>query len=77
LALPGKPVGINGAEVERYNREGKIREIADHCETGIVNTYRAWLRYELFRGELSEGEFQASEASLENTFGYIGRQSRT
>jgi 3'-5' exonuclease len=40
MGLPGKPDGINGAEVERYHREGKIREIADYCETDIVNTYR-------------------------------------
>ena len=66
MGLPGKPVGINGAEVEQYHREGKIREIADYCETDIVNTYRAWLRYEyeLFRGKLSEDEFRASEAQL-------------
>lgn len=64
MGLPGKPAGINGAEVEQYHREGKIREIADYCETDIVNTYRAWLRYELFRGKLSEDEFRASEAHL-------------
>jgi hypothetical protein len=30
----------------------------------VVNTYRVWLRYELFRGRLSDAEFQASEACL-------------
>jgi 3'-5' exonuclease len=30
----------------------------------VVNTYRVWLRYELFRGRLSEAAFQASEANL-------------
>ena len=30
----------------------------------MVNTYRVWLRYELFRGRLSESEHQASERSL-------------
>jgi hypothetical protein len=30
----------------------------------VVNTYRVWLRYELFRGRLSEPEFQGSEANL-------------
>jgi len=33
-------------------------------ETDIVNTYRAWLRYELFRGRLTESEHQASERNL-------------
>jgi Predicted 3'-5' exonuclease related to the exonuclease domain of PolB len=40
--LPGKPKGIDGGEVEVH--EGKIKEIADYCETDIVNTYRVWLR---------------------------------
>ena len=51
MGLPGKPEGIDGGEVERYFLEGKIKEIADYCETDIVNTYRVWLRYELFRGQ--------------------------
>jgi 3'-5' exonuclease len=64
MGLPGKPEGIDGSEVERYFLEGKIKEIADYCERDVVNTYRVWLRYELFRGRLSESEHQASERSL-------------
>jgi predicted PolB exonuclease-like 3'-5' exonuclease len=65
MGLPGKPDGMTGgAEVEKYYRDGHIREIADYCESDVVNTYRAWLRYELFRGRLSEPEFQGSEANL-------------
>jgi Predicted 3'-5' exonuclease related to the exonuclease domain of PolB len=30
----------------------------------VVNTYRVWLRYELFRGRLTESEHQASERNL-------------
>jgi 3'-5' exonuclease len=48
--LPGKPFGIHGSQVEKLFREGKIREIADYCESDVVNTYRVWLRYELLRG---------------------------
>jgi 3'-5' exonuclease len=44
---PGKREGIDGAEVEPYFLDGKIKEIADYCETDVVNTYRVWLRYEL------------------------------
>ena len=29
MGLPGKPSGIHGAEVEKFYKEGKIREIAD------------------------------------------------
>jgi 3'-5' exonuclease len=64
MGLPGKPDGISGADVDRYYREGRIREIAEYCESDVVNTYRVWLRYELFRGRISAGEFEASEAAL-------------
>ena len=53
MGLPGKPDGMGGADVERYCREGRIAEVAAYCETDVVNTYRVWLRYELFRGRLT------------------------
>jgi 3'-5' exonuclease len=65
MGLPGKPDAINGADVDRYFREGRIREIADYCESDVVNTYRVWLRHELFQGNLSNAGFEASEANLE------------
>ena len=64
MGLPGKPDGMTGAEVEKYYRDGHIREIAEYCKSDVLNTYRVWLRYELFRGQLSAAEFQASEANL-------------
>jgi predicted PolB exonuclease-like 3'-5' exonuclease len=66
MGLPGKPDGIDGSEVYRYFLDGKINEIAQYCETDVVNTYRVWLRYELFRGRLSNAEFEASEAYLDD-----------
>ena len=64
MGLPGKPEGMSGADVEKYYREGRISEIAAYCESDVVNTYRIWLRYELFRGRLSEDGLRASEANL-------------
>ena len=64
MGLPGKPNAIDGGDVHKYFREGRIQEIADYCETDIANTYRLWLRHELFRGRLSDGGFQASETDL-------------
>jgi predicted PolB exonuclease-like 3'-5' exonuclease len=64
MGLPGKPDGIHGGEVEAYFREGRIREIAEYCESDVVNTFRIWLRYELFRGKLTDDGFKASEANL-------------
>jgi len=69
MGLPGKPEGIDGNDVERYFLESRIKEIADYCEVDVVNTYRVWLRYELFRGRLSESEHQASERSLADFIG--------
>jgi 3'-5' exonuclease len=64
MGLPGKPQGIRGAEVDKYYRDGHIAQIAAYCEGDVVNTYRVWLRYELFRGKLSVSELQASETCL-------------
>jgi hypothetical protein len=56
--------GATGAKVEKYYRDGHIRESAEYCESDVLNTYRVWLRHELLRGRLSDAEFQASEANL-------------
>jgi predicted PolB exonuclease-like 3'-5' exonuclease len=65
MGLPGKPDGINGADVDQYFREGRLREIADYCEGDVVNTYRVWLRHELFRANLTHAGLEGSEAILE------------
>ena len=60
--------------MERYHREGRIREIADYCESDVLNTYRVWLRYELFRGGLSYEAFRASEDNLMRFINMRGNQ---
>ena len=57
-------VGHRNGSRHQGLRDGHIREIAEYCESDVVNTYRLWLRYELFRGRLSDAEFQTSEANL-------------
>ncbi len=74
MGLPGKPDAINGADVDRYFREGRIREIADYCESDVVNIYRVWLRHELFQGNLSDRAFEASESNLSE---FIAARSTT
>ena len=64
MGLAGKPDGINGAEVAQFYRDGRVREIADYCESDVVNTYRVSLRHELFQGKLSNSAFEASERNL-------------
>jgi predicted PolB exonuclease-like 3'-5' exonuclease len=57
-------VAAPGLSARPYFREGKIQEIADYCETDVLNTYRVWLRFELFRGRLGPDDFEASEKAL-------------
>jgi 3'-5' exonuclease len=64
MGLPGKPDGMHGGQVAQYCLDGRIKEVADYCETDVVNTYRVWLRHELFRGNLTPIQFQLSEQKL-------------
>ncbi|MGA8696829.1 MAG: hypothetical protein WB689_23920, partial [Xanthobacteraceae bacterium] len=64
MGLAGKPQGMDGGEVEEYYRDGRIKEIAEYCESDVINTYRVWLRYELFRGKMTKQSYETSEANL-------------
>jgi 3'-5' exonuclease len=61
MGLPGKPDGMDGSQVQTYYEAGRIDEIAEYCKSDVLNTYRIWLRYELFRGRLIQHEFVFSE----------------
>ena len=69
LGLAGKPQGMDGGEVEKYYRDGRIKEIAEYCESDVINTYSVWLRYELFRGKPS---YETSEANLQTFLKALG-----
>ena len=64
MGMSGKPDGMHGGQVAQYCLDGRIKEVADYCETDIVNTYRVWLRYELFRGRMTQAQFETSESNL-------------
>jgi 3'-5' exonuclease len=64
LGLPGKPEGIDGSRVEEMVSAGKIEEVARYCESDVLNTYRVWLIYELFRGSITADQLAWSEAQL-------------
>jgi hypothetical protein len=64
LGSPGKPDEMDGSMVDEFVRAGRIGEVSAYCECDVVNTYRLWLRYELFLGILSRHEFDASEDNL-------------
>jgi hypothetical protein len=64
MGLPGKPDGIDGSQVEAYFNAGRIQEIADYCKSDVINTCRLWLRHELFRDRLDQGQFEFSERDV-------------
>ena len=74
MGLPGKGSEMDGSSIASLFAQGRIKEISDYCETDVVNTYRIWLRYELFRGRLTPEQFAASEANL---VAYIKERAET
>jgi len=64
LGLSGKPEGIDGSRVEEMVLAGQIEEVARYCESDVLNTYRVWLVYELFRGSITAKELEWSEMQI-------------
>jgi predicted PolB exonuclease-like 3'-5' exonuclease len=64
LGLAGKPQGVDGSRVEEMVLAGQIEEAAQYCETDVLNTYRVWLVYELFRGSITQEQLDWSERQI-------------
>jgi 3'-5' exonuclease len=64
LGLAGKPEGIDGSRVEEMVLAGQIEEVARYCESDVLNTFRVWLIYELFRGAITDKQLDWSEAQI-------------
>jgi 3'-5' exonuclease len=64
LGLTGKPEDIDGSQVESMVLAGQIAEVARYCESDVLNTYRVWLVYELFRGSISAKQLEWSESQV-------------
>ena len=64
LGFSGKPNDVDGSKVDDLAKQGRIAEVSAYCETDLVNTYRIWLRYELFKDRLTEVSFAASSDAL-------------
>ena len=64
LGLTGKPEGVDGSHVEEMVLAGQIEEVARYCESDVLNTYRVWLVYELFRGSITAREHDWSEVQV-------------
>jgi predicted PolB exonuclease-like 3'-5' exonuclease len=70
LGIPAK-LGIDGAQVEDFHKQGRIQEIRDYCECDVLGTYLVFLKFALFRGELSEAGYQRSVLVLKD---YLKRE---
>jgi predicted PolB exonuclease-like 3'-5' exonuclease len=66
LGLTGKPEGVDGSRVEEMVLAGQIEEVARYCESDVLNTYRVWLVYELFRGAITAKELDWSETQVKD-----------
>ena len=64
LGLTGKPEGVDGSRVEEMVVAGQIEEVSRYCENDVLNTYRVWLVYELFRGSITVKELDWSEVQI-------------
>ena len=64
LGLTGKPEGVDGSRVEEMVLAGQIEEVARYCESDVLNTYRVWLVYELFRGSITAEQLSWSEGQI-------------
>jgi predicted PolB exonuclease-like 3'-5' exonuclease len=64
LGLSGKPEGVDGSRVEEMVAAGQIEEVSRYCESDVLNTYRVWLIYELFRASITQKELDWSEAQV-------------
>jgi len=58
LGFPGK-MGMSGDKVWDAYQAGDIAGIRNYCETDVLNTFLVYLRFELMRGRLTAGEYDA------------------
>lgn len=55
--FPGK-LGMDGSEVARAVREGRVEEVRQYCETDVVNTYLLYIRWNLCRGLMTKEAYE-------------------
>jgi predicted PolB exonuclease-like 3'-5' exonuclease len=63
LGFPGK-MGMHGGQVWESYLAGEIGHIRDYCETDALNTYLLYLRFQLFRGQLTQAGYRGECARL-------------
>ncbi|MCC2667034.1 MAG: 3-5 exonuclease [Gammaproteobacteria bacterium] len=72
LGFPGK-MGMQGSKVWEAYQNGELGAIRDYCETDVLNTYLIYLRYQYFRGKLSEAELTKEEELVRSSLQMEGK----
>ncbi len=57
MGFPGK-LGMDGSRVWDAFQKGEVAAIRNYCETDVVNTYLAFLRFQLMRGMFDQEQYQ-------------------
>ncbi len=68
--FPGK-LGMDGSQVYAAFLDGKRDEIAQYCETDVMNTYLLYCRFQKMRGGFTESEYDREIAYVRETLGAI------
>lgn len=63
LGIPNK-LGVDGSQVDTLVKAGRLADVRNYCETDVLATFILFLRYALFRGELSPEEHVQSVAAV-------------
>jgi len=72
IGMPGK-LGIDGSKVWTTFLNGAYDEIRNYCDTDVINTYISYLRFQHFRGHISDDQLTQEIKQLKD---YLGRSSK-
>ncbi|WP_127477268.1 3'-5' exonuclease [Sulfurivermis fontis] len=72
LGFPGK-MGMSGDKVWDAFQAGDLAGIRNYCETDVLNTFLVYLRFELMRGRLTAGEY---EAECQRVREYLAKENK-
>ena len=59
IGLAGK-VDVSGKDVDELYKDGKIKEIANYCETDVLNLYAIYLRWTFISGAITKISYKDS-----------------
>jgi predicted PolB exonuclease-like 3'-5' exonuclease len=59
IGMPGK-TGIDGSQVQDLFEGGRLDEIHRYCRSDVIQTYFLFLRVQLIRGHIDQGQYQGA-----------------